>query len=63
VPGEGRVGALMKAVCMDLHGLAENPPIVSCEGGFLQYFREQIDFYDLLRQKPSSLFILSRVTD
>jgi hypothetical protein len=43
----------------DLRGPAENPDMLSCCGGFLRYFREQRrGFHDLLRQKPSSLFIL-----
>jgi hypothetical protein len=44
---------------MDLCGLAENPDLLSCYGGFLQSFREQMrGLHDLLKQKPSSLFIL-----
>jgi hypothetical protein len=35
MPGDGRVGALIRAVFMDLYGLAENPSIKSCEEGFL----------------------------
>jgi hypothetical protein len=44
---------------MYLHGPTENPSTESCEGGFLQSFIEEMrGFHDLLRQKPSSLFIL-----
>jgi hypothetical protein len=61
VPGEGTVGTPMRAVCMDLYGPVENPAIEFCEGGVLQSFREQMrGFCYLPRQKPSSLFILSR---
>jgi hypothetical protein len=56
MPGEGRVSVLIRAVWEDLYDPVENPPRESCEGGFLQSFRGGI--HDLLRQKPSSLFIL-----
>jgi hypothetical protein len=46
-------------VCMGLCDPMENPTRESCEGGFLQYFREEIwGFHDLVRQKLSSIFIL-----
>jgi hypothetical protein len=46
-------------VCTDQHGLVEDPDLPSRCGGFLRSFREQRrGFHDLLRQKPSSLFIL-----
>jgi hypothetical protein len=62
VPGEGTIGALIRTVSMDLLGPKENPNQQSCDGGFLQYLREQLrSFHDLLRQKPSSLFILSEL--
>jgi hypothetical protein len=42
-----------------VHGSAENPDQQFCDGGFLRSFREQMrGFHNLLRQKPSSLFIL-----
>jgi hypothetical protein len=51
--------ALMRAACTHLHGAMENPALESCEGGFLKSFREQMrGLHDLLRQKPSSLFML-----
>jgi hypothetical protein len=57
--GEGMVCALMRAVCTDLRGPAEDPDLPSCDGGFPQPFREQRrGFHDLLRQEPSYLFIL-----
>jgi hypothetical protein len=34
VPSEGAVNALIKAVCMDLCGLLENPTRESCEEDF-----------------------------
>jgi hypothetical protein len=46
-------------VCEDLRGLVKNPDLPSCWCGFLRSFREQVrGFHDLLKQKPSSLFIL-----
>jgi hypothetical protein len=56
VPGEGRFGALIKAVCMDLHSSIGNTRTESCEECFLLFFREQMRI--ILWQKPSSLFIL-----
>jgi hypothetical protein len=54
---EGRIGALIRAVCMDLCGPTENQVLQSHEEGFLESFREQMrGFHSLLRQKPSSLF-------
>lgn len=59
MPGEGKVGAPVRAVCTDLYGPVENPFVESYGGGLLQSFREQMrSFHDLLRQKRSSLFIL-----
>jgi hypothetical protein len=59
VPGEDIFCALISAVCTDLRGAAENPDLMSCDGGFLRAFRQQMrGFHDLFRQKPSSLFIL-----
>jgi hypothetical protein len=53
---QGRVSALIRAVCMDLHVPAENPSLHS--RGFLRSFREWVrGFHDLLRQKPSFLFM------
>jgi hypothetical protein len=50
--GEGIFYALIRAVCTDLRGPVENPDLLSCNGGFLQSFREQKKgFHDLLRQK------------
>jgi hypothetical protein len=44
---------------MDLCSATENPNLLSYVGGFLRSFREQMrGFHDLLRQTPSSLFIL-----
>jgi hypothetical protein len=37
-----RGGVLTRAVCMGLCDPMENPTRESCEGGFLQYFREEI---------------------
>jgi hypothetical protein len=34
VPGEGRIGTLIRTVCTDLRGLAENPDLQSCDGNF-----------------------------
>jgi hypothetical protein len=42
--GEHRVGALIRAVCMDLLGPAENPAVGSSEVGFLRTLREQLSF-------------------
>jgi hypothetical protein len=60
VPEEGIFCALIKAVCTDLCGPAENSDLLSCDEGFLRSFREQMrGFHDLLlRQKPTSLFIM-----
>jgi hypothetical protein len=58
-PGEGIVCALIRAVWTGLRGLMENPDVLSCDGGFLRSFREQMrGYHDLLRQKPSSMFVL-----
>jgi hypothetical protein len=47
------------AVCVDRCGLVENPSRESCEGSFLQFFREQMrGLHDLLRQKLSFLYVL-----
>jgi hypothetical protein len=35
VPRDGRVGGLLRAVCMDLSSPVENPTMESYEGGFL----------------------------
>jgi hypothetical protein len=57
--GEGVFFAMKRAVCTDLPSPAEIPYLLSCDGGFLRSFREQMrGFHDLLRQKPSSLFVL-----
>jgi hypothetical protein len=59
VSGEDALCALIRAVCTDLRGPAENPDLLSYDWGFLRSFREQMrGFHDLLRQKPSSLFNL-----
>jgi hypothetical protein len=59
MPREGRIGVQTEAVLMDLCGLLEYLSKTSYEGGFLQSFREQMrGFCDVLRQKPSFLFIL-----
>jgi hypothetical protein len=70
VPGEGRVGALLRAVCKQLRGPAERASVDSCEEGFLRSFTEQMEgLHDLLRQKPPSCSHywddahLSRLTD
>jgi hypothetical protein len=42
MPGEGIFYALISAVCTDLHGPIEGPDLLSCDGGFLQFFREQM---------------------
>jgi hypothetical protein len=40
---------LIRAVCTDLCGPAENPDLLSCDGSFLRSFREQMrGFHDLL---------------
>jgi hypothetical protein len=58
VTGEGTVYGPISARCTDLHGPTENPDLL-CGKGFLQSFSKLIrGFHDLLRQKPSSLFIL-----
>jgi hypothetical protein len=50
------LSALVRAVCTDLRGPVENPDLSSCDGGFLQSFREHVGgFHDLLRQNSSSL--------
>jgi hypothetical protein len=37
----------------------ENSSRVSCQGGFILSFREEMrGFHDLLKQKPSTVFIL-----
>jgi hypothetical protein len=49
----------MRAVCTDLRGPVEKPALESCEGSVLKSFREQMrGWYHLLKQKPSSLFML-----
>jgi hypothetical protein len=35
MPGEGRVGALIRAMCMDLFALTENPDPECCKRVFL----------------------------
>jgi hypothetical protein len=58
MPGDGRVGALIRAMFTDLGGPVEISTTGSCEGGFLLSFREGIrGFHDLLTQNPSSLMI------
>jgi hypothetical protein len=53
MPGEGIFWALIRAAYMDLCGPAENPDLLSCDGGFLWSFSEQLrGFHDLLREKP-----------
>jgi hypothetical protein len=42
VPGEGRVGTLIRAVFTDLYGPVENPSIESYGGGLLESFRVQM---------------------
>jgi hypothetical protein len=57
--GDGIFCALIRALCTDPHGLAENPDLLSYDGGFVQSFRGQMrGFQDMLRQNLSSLFIL-----
>jgi hypothetical protein len=41
-------------MCTDLSGLAENPYLLSRDGGFLRSFREQMrGFHELLRENAS----------
>jgi hypothetical protein len=62
VPKEGKFYALVRAVFMDPHRPAEHPDLLSCDGGFLRFLREQMKgFYDL-RQNPSSLFIFLKLS-
>jgi hypothetical protein len=59
VSGEGIFCALIRAARTDLRGPAEYSDLLSRDGDFLRYFREQTrGFHDLLRQKQSSLYIL-----
>jgi hypothetical protein len=52
------IDALMRVVYTDLRDLAENPSLL-CEGGLILFLRDQMrDSQGLLRQKPSSLFML-----
>lgn len=56
---EGRVDALIRAICTDLHRPVENLAREFCKGCLLHSSREEArGFHDLLKQKPSSLFIL-----
>jgi hypothetical protein len=56
---EGRINALIRAVCTDIHGPVENLAREFCTGCLLHSFWEEArGFPDLLKQKPSSLFIL-----
>jgi hypothetical protein len=49
----------MRGVCPGLDDTVENLSRESCKGGFLWSFREQMTgFHGLLRQNPTSLFIL-----
>jgi hypothetical protein len=42
-----------------LRGPAENPTLLSCDGGLLRTFRRQMrGFHDSFKEKPSYLFIL-----
>jgi hypothetical protein len=48
VPGESIFCALIRAVCTDVRGPAENSHLLSCDGGFLRSFRDQMrGFHDL----------------
>jgi hypothetical protein len=61
VPGEGRDGAVIRAVGLDVHDPLEDPSRESCEGDFIQSFMEEMrGFDDLQRQKSSYVVILLR---
>jgi hypothetical protein len=58
--GEVEAEVLVGSQNMRVGGPVENPALLPCDRGFLWSFREQTkDFHDLLRQKPSSMFIPS----
>jgi hypothetical protein len=42
VATEGMFCALIRAVCTDLQGPAENPGLPSCDEGFLRSYTEQL---------------------
>jgi hypothetical protein len=56
---ESRASALIRDVFTGLRGPVENLTNEPCEGRYLRSFRKDMrGVHDLLRQKPSSMFIL-----
>jgi hypothetical protein len=48
MPGEGRIGTLIRIVYTDLRGFVENPDLPPCVGNFQRSIREKMRaFHDL----------------